>query len=104
MPRKLPAPRRFADYSPEQLAAAARLRRIPNIGPAMSDDLIRLGIADLGDLVDRDPDDLYDTFCRLDNTRHDPCVRDVFTAAVSFANGEPSRPWWTFTPERKARR
>ena len=34
---------------------------------------------------------------------HDPCVRDVFAAVVSYAQGDPARPWWEFTPERKAR-
>lgn len=24
-------------------------------------------------------------------------------AVVSYANGEPARPWWEFTPQRKAR-
>jgi hypothetical protein len=30
-------------------------------------------------------------------------VRDVFAAVVSHADGGPARPWWEFTPERKAR-
>jgi len=29
-------------------------------------------------------------------------VRDVFAAVVSYAEGGPARPWWEFTPERKA--
>ena len=33
--------------------------------------------------------------------RHDPCVIDVFIAAVRFMAGEPSKPWWKYTPERK---
>ena len=98
------APRRqFDRYTPEQKAIGKRLRTIPNIGPAMADDLMRLGIAGPDDLVGRDPDDLYDVLCRLDGVRHDPCVRDTFAAAVDFANGGPPRPWWAFTPERKAR-
>ncbi len=34
-------------------------------------------------------------------TRHDPCVIDVFIAAVRFMGGEPAKPWWKYTPERK---
>jgi len=30
-------------------------------------------------------------------------VRDVFAAVISQAEGHPPRPWWEFTPERKAR-
>ena len=81
----------------------AELQKIPNIGPAMADDLLRLGISTADDLVDRDPDELYDELCLVDGTRHDPCVRDVFAAAIDFARGGPARPWWHFTPERKAR-
>ena len=82
---------------------AAELQKIPNVGPRIAGDLLRLGITGPDDLVDRDPDELYDELCRIDGARHDPCVRDVFAAAVHFARGGPPRPWWTFTPERKAR-
>lgn len=83
--------------------AATELQKIPNIGPAMAGDLLGLGITAVDELVGRDPDEMYDELCRIDGTRHDPCVRDVFAAAVSYARGEPARPWWAFTPERKAR-
>ena len=29
-------------------------------------------------------------------------MRDVFAAVVSYAEGGPARPWWEFTPQRKA--
>jgi hypothetical protein len=83
--------------------AEIRLRAIPNVGPAMADDLIRLGITRLEDLAGRDSDQLYGALCALDGKRHDPCVRDVFAAVVSYANGEEARPWWAFTSARKAR-
>ena len=86
-----------------QREAEARLRAIPNVGPAMARDLIKLGIARLDDAAGRDPDELYRRLCALDGVRHDPCVRDVFAAVVAHANGEEARPWWAFTPERKAR-
>ena len=98
-----PARRPFDDYTQEQRAIAKRLRMMPNIGPAMADDLLRLGITAPDDLIGRDPDDLYAALCRLDGIRHDPCVRDTFAAAVDFARTGVLRPWWAFTPERKAR-
>jgi hypothetical protein len=33
----------------------------------------------------------------------DPCVWDVFAAAIHQARTGESRDWWTFTPERKRR-
>ncbi len=82
---------------------AARLREIPNVGPAMAADLMRMGIARLDDAASKDPDEMYHELCAIDGKRHDPCVRDVFASVVAYAQGGPSRPWWEFTPERKAR-
>jgi hypothetical protein len=83
--------------------AMARLQKIPNVGPRMAGDLLKLGIARLQDAAGRDPDEMYYELCALDAKRHDPCVRDVFAAVVSFARGKPARSWWEFTPERKER-
>jgi hypothetical protein len=87
----------------ERREAMTGLQEIPNIGPAMARDLVRIDILRLEDLLGKDPDALYHELCVVDGVRHDPCVRDVFAAAVAYANGEPARPWWAFTPERKAR-
>jgi hypothetical protein len=80
-----------------------RLQTIPNVGPAISRDLAGLGIACVEDLRGRDPDALYHELCRQDGVCPDPCMHDVLTAVVAFANGDPSRPWWEYTPARKAR-
>lgn len=87
----------------EQHEAWKLLQRIPNVGPATAQDLLRLGIASFDDLVNQDPDEMYERLCCLDGTKHDPCVRDVFAAAVAYALGKPARPWWEFSRERKAR-
>jgi hypothetical protein len=81
----------------------AQLRRIPNIGPKMAADLVKLGVKRLEDAAGRDPDEMYHELCAIDAKRHDPCVRDLFAAVVSYAEGDPARPWWEFTPERKNR-
>jgi hypothetical protein len=80
----------------------ARLRAIPNVGPKMAAELIKLSITRLEGAAGRDPDEMYHELCAIDAKRHDPCVRDVFAAVVSYAEGGPPRPWWEFTPERKA--
>lgn len=82
----------------------ARLEDIPNVGPAIARDLRRIGVRAPRDLVRRSPRALYDALCRASGTRQDPCVLDVFTAAVRFMEGAPARPWWHYTAERKRRR
>lgn len=79
----------------------ARLEDIPNVGPATAGDLRRLGISSPGDLAGRDPYAMYDELCRLTGQRHDPCVIDVFIAAVRYMEGGPRTGWWKFTEERK---
>jgi hypothetical protein len=44
---------------------------------------------------------MYNDLCHTTGVRHEPCVIDVFIAAVRFMAGEPSKPWWKYTPERK---
>src|SRR5688572_15553161 len=83
--------------------ATRALRQIPNIGPAMAQDLVRLGVRSVADLAQRDADELYTTLGQLDGRRHDPCVLDTFNAAVAYARGGPPRPWWEFSRERLAR-
>lgn len=77
------------------------LQQIPNIGPAMAEDLRGLGIARPQQLVGKDALSLYQQLCRQTGQRHDPCVLDTLMAAVDFMNGGPVRTWWSFTAERK---
>lgn len=83
-------------------AADARvLTDVPNVGPRTAEDLRQLGIRTPADLRGQDPAALYSRLCALSGLRHDPCVLDVFTAAVEFMAGAPARPWWHYTPRRK---
>ena len=97
-----------ASHEDERSAAAGheeavgRLRAIPNVGPKMAAELVKLGVTRLEDAASRDPDEMYHELCAIDAKKHDPCVRDVLAAVVSYAEGGPARPWWEFTPERKA--
>ena len=79
----------------------ADLEEIPNVGPAIAADLRQLGITTPGDLAGRDPYAMYDDLCRITGQRHDPCLLDTFIAAVRFIEGEPKKPWWKYTAERK---
>ncbi|MBV8660155.1 MAG: helix-hairpin-helix domain-containing protein [Burkholderiales bacterium] len=77
------------------------LTDLPNIGKAGAADLRLLGIDTPQQLVGQDPYDLYDLLCIKTATRHDPCVIDVFISITRFMAGEPARPWWAYTDERK---
>jgi hypothetical protein len=77
------------------------LEQLPNVGPAVAQDLRLLGVARPQDLVGCDPYALYKELCRLTQQRHDPCLLNTFIAAVRFMGGEPARPWWAYTAERK---
>jgi hypothetical protein len=81
----------------------ARLEDLPNVGPSIASDLRRVGVYHPCDLIGQQPDELYRALCETTGVRHDPCVLDVFIAAVRFAEGEPARPWWHSTAERKQR-
>jgi hypothetical protein len=79
----------------------AHLEEVPDVGPAIAADLRRLGIRSPADLQGRDPYEVYDDLCRITGQRHDPCLLDTFIAAVRFMEGEPKKPWWKYTAERK---
>jgi hypothetical protein len=79
----------------------ADLEDIPNIGSSVAGDLRQLGITSPVELVGRDPYAMYDDLCRVTGKRHDPCLLDTFIAAVRFMEGEPKKPWWKYTAERK---
>jgi hypothetical protein len=87
----------------ESAKTAMRLEDIPNIGPSIADDLRRLDIFEPAQLVGKDPYTLYRRMTEVTGVVHDPCLCDTFIAAVRFMEGGPSRPWWYFTAERKAR-
>ena len=77
------------------------LEQIPNVGPSIAANLRLIGVSSPQDLLGKDPYALYNTLCHTTGTRQDPCVIDVFIAAVRFMAGKPSKPWWKYTPERK---
>lgn len=80
---------------------ALRLEQIPNIGPALAEDLRQIGIQRPEQLKDKDGIALYHRLNRVLGQRQDPCVADTFMAAVDFMRGGAPRPWWYFTALRK---
>ena len=82
--------------------AFTELQTVPNIGKAMAEDLVRLGVRSVADLKKRDPMAMYRRISEMDGVRHDPCVIDAFMSAVDYARTGTRKPWWKYTPERKA--
>lgn len=96
------AARRAARRSRRETAKTG-LSDLANVGPATLKDFEVLGIRTVAALARREPFALYRELCRRTGQRHDPCVIDLFIAAIHQARGGRPRPWWEFTPERKTR-
>ena len=76
---------------------------LPNVGKAVAADLRLLGFDSPWQLAGQNPFDLFEELCRRTGTRHDPCMIDTFMAIVHFMDTGETRPWWSFTAERKVR-
>jgi nucleotidyltransferase/DNA polymerase involved in DNA repair len=79
------------------------LARLKNVGKAALADFKILGISTISQLAAQDADALYARLCETTRQRHDPCVHDVFTAAIHQAKTGEAVNWWAYTPARKAR-
>ena len=71
-----------------------RLTDIPNVGPATTLALNRLGISKPLQLIGQDPYALHRQLSQLRGQSIDPCLIDVFIAAIRFMEGGPARKWW----------
>ena len=72
------------------------------MGPVTANRLRHIDILEPSDLIGRDPYALFDELTARTGVRHDPCLLDVLVAVTAFMSGEPARPWWHYTAERKA--
>jgi hypothetical protein len=82
--------------------ACEQLEQLPNIGPALAEDLRLIGIQHPRELVGQDAFALYQRLCQATGLRQDPCVLDTFMAVVDFMGGAQKAPWWAYTAKRKA--
>jgi hypothetical protein len=84
-----------------------QLRDLYSVGPATVRDLKLLGITRVEQLVGKDARKLYERLGRLSGKRYDPCVLDVFSAAIAQARDprlpEEKRRWWYWSRIRKSR-
>ncbi len=82
-----------------------KLEDLVSVGPAIRRDFELLRIRTVSQLARRDAEDLYRRLNRKTGTRHDPCVLDVFRAAIAQAR-DPDLPreqcqWWYWSRLRK---
>lgn len=84
------------------------LQEVPGVGPSIAQDLHDLGLRTVGDLAGRDPEELYESLCRLRGGHIDRCVLYVFRCATYFASNSVHDPellkWWNWRSEQPARR
>ncbi len=88
------------------MASKRRLQDLISVGPAMLRDFDQLGVHSVPQLAKQDPKKMYARLERLTGQRQDPCVLDVFEAAVAQARN-PRLPaekcqWWYWSRKRKA--
>ena len=83
-----------------------KLGDLVSVGPATLRDFARLGIETTEQLAKQDPLVLYHRMCELEGKRIDPCLHDVFSAAVAQARNpelpEEQRKWWYWSTVRKS--
>ena len=81
------------------------LKDLYSVGPAAVKDFNILGINTVDQLRKKDAKILYDELCAATMVRHDPCVIDVFRAAIEQAKNPALEPekcrWWYWTRVRK---
>jgi len=78
-----------------------RLADLRNVGRAALKDFEVLGIVSVPQLAKEEPRELYERLCALTQARHDPCVEDVFAAAIHQARTGEALNWWEFSRRRK---
>jgi Pathogenicity locus len=88
------------------LAEKRRFRDLISVGPKMERDFEMLGIRSVPQLARQDPHRMYEKMCSLTGQRQDPCVLDVYCAAVAQARDqrlpEEQCQWWYWSRRRKA--
>ncbi len=81
------------------------LEDLVSVGPATSRQLISLGVRSVKELARSEPETLYEKLCRKTKKSVDPCVLDVYRAAVAQARNpelpDEQRVWWYWSRVRK---
>ena len=84
------------------------LETIPGVGPSIAKDLSALGIREVADLRDSNPEKMFGELCELRGEPIDRCVLYVFRCAVYYASEAHPDPellkWWNWKdPGKKSK-
>jgi hypothetical protein len=76
------------------------LMTIPGVGKSIANDLLLLGYSRVTDLINQDPQIMYDKMCEITHSHQDRCLLYVFRCAVYFASNTYYDPellkWWNW--------
>jgi hypothetical protein len=76
------------------------LTDIPGVGDSIACDFVDIGIYEIHDLDDKDPEELYLKLCDHKGVKVDRCMLYVFRCAVYYATVKSHDPellkWWNW--------
>ena len=80
------------------------LETIPGVGPSIAADLHSLGIHQVTDLKDRNPEAMYEQLMQQVGAHVDRCVLYVFRTTVYYASRKTHDPeklkWWSWKDKK----
>jgi adenine-specific DNA glycosylase len=84
----------------DKAAALKELQKIPGVGKSVAGDFWELGLRSVKDLIDKNPERLYQKLCDLKKTPIDRCMLYVCRCAVYYASNRRCQPellkWWNW--------
>ena len=88
------------DLTPPKILALKELQKIPGVGKSIANDLWNIGITTISDLIDKDPEVLYNESNRRVGVIQDRCLLYVFRCAVYYASNTKHEKekllWWNW--------
>jgi len=80
------------------------LQIIPGVGPSIAQDFWDVGIKNIADLKNKDPEKLYLKICAQQGQQIDRCLLYVCRSSIYFAENENHEPeklkWWNWKDEK----
>ena len=90
---------------PEKKEILKQFQVIPGIGKSIAGDFWDMGYRSPEELKGKDPQVLYDDFCRMVGVQVDRCLLYAFRCAVYFVSNEKHEPellkWWNWKDDVK---
>ena len=85
--------------------AYEEIESIPGVGPNIARHLREIGVRGTSDLLERDPERLYEALCAHQGNKVDRCVLYVFRCAVYYASQSHHDPellkWWNWKDDSR---